>query len=73
MIAFRADIDALPMKELNLDLAYRSTIGAAHMCGHDGHTACLLGKKYLMIPGFASLMMDQIDSIPSNKTIRLLF
>lgn len=42
-IAFRADIDALKMDEKNLDLPYRSTNGAAHMCGHDGHTTCLLG------------------------------
>lgn len=61
------------MKELNLDLPYRSTVGAAHMCGHDGHTACLLGHIFLIISGFASLMIDQLDKIPSNKTIRLLF
>jgi metal-dependent amidase/aminoacylase/carboxypeptidase family protein len=42
-IAFRADIDALVMDEKNEHLAYRSTNGCAHMCGHDGHTTCLLG------------------------------
>jgi hippurate hydrolase len=42
MIALRADIDALPMEERNFDLEYRSTITAAHMCGHDGHTTMLL-------------------------------
>ena len=43
-IALRADIDALPMKEKNQGLSYRSTFeNAAHMCGHDGHTTCLLG------------------------------
>lgn len=42
-LAFRADMDALPMDEEN-DLPHKSTIpGRAHMCGHDAHTAMLLG------------------------------
>ncbi|MGB1071356.1 MAG: M20/M25/M40 family metallo-hydrolase, partial [Planctomycetota bacterium] len=41
-IAFRADMDALPMDE-EADLPHKSTIpGAAHMCGHDAHTAMLV-------------------------------
>ena len=43
-VAFRADMDALSMNELNEDLPYKSVNqGAAHMCGHDGHMACLVG------------------------------
>lgn len=42
LIAFRADIDALVLNEANEHLPYRSTNGCAHMCGHDGHTTCLL-------------------------------
>ncbi len=47
-IALRADIDALDIIEEN-DMAYCSTItGKMHACGHDGHTATLLGTaKYL--------------------------
>lgn len=41
-IAFRADIDALPVTENN-DLPYKSKIpGIMHACGHDTHAACLL-------------------------------
>jgi metal-dependent amidase/aminoacylase/carboxypeptidase family protein len=35
------------------------------MCGHDGHVTCLLA--------FAMRFVDAQDSIPSNKTARLLF
>jgi len=47
-VAFRADIDALPVTE-QTELPWRSTVdGVMHACGHDGHTAILLAfAKYL--------------------------
>ena len=48
MIGLRADMDALPMTELN-SFAWKSTQpGRMHGCGHDGHTAMLVGAaRYL--------------------------
>lgn len=45
-VAIRADMDALPMDD-GLKAPYRSTVkGAAHTCGHDAHTAMLLGAAH---------------------------
>lgn len=62
-LALRADIDCLPMQE-DTDLPYKSIhSGRAHKCGHDGHTAVLMGV--------AKLLAEVRDSLSAN--VRLLF
>ncbi len=63
VVALRADIDALPIQEEN-DVSYRSqNAGIMHACGHDGHTAMLLGA--------AKVLKELSDSF--RGTVKLIF
>lgn len=62
-IVLRADIDALPINELT-DLPYASTVpGRMHACGHDFHTASMIG---------AALVLKRFESELKGR-VRLLF
>lgn len=61
-IALRADMDALPIKE-ETGLLFASQNGNMHACGHDAHTAILLGT--------AKLLQEARDDLAGN--IRLIF
>ena len=62
IIALRADIDALPIKE-KTGLPYASDNGAMHACGHDFHQTSLLGAAQLLKEREAEL----------KGTVRLIF
>ncbi|WP_171118776.1 MULTISPECIES: amidohydrolase [Streptomyces] len=49
MLAMRADIDALPIPDAKIECPYRSTVpDRAHACGHDVHTAVVLGAGLIL-------------------------
>ncbi|BDD00347.1 M20 family metallopeptidase [Persicobacter psychrovividus] len=63
VIALRADLDALPIVEEN-DQPYKSqNDGVMHACGHDAHTASLLGAAYIL-----NQVKDQFEG-----TVKLVF
>ncbi|MBV7274090.1 amidohydrolase [Clostridiaceae bacterium UIB06] len=61
-VALRADIDALELKE-ETELTFKSTNGYMHACGHDCHTAMLLGA--------AKILSELKDEIKGN--IKFIF
>ncbi len=66
VIALRADMDALPIREANTHEFVSQNAGVMHACGHDGHVAGLIGA--------ARILAEEKDSgrLPAG-TVRFLF
>ena len=65
LVALRADLDALPVEDLTTDPWVSTRPGVAHACGHDVHTAGLVGA------GLALAELHRRGELPGR--VRLLF
>lgn len=79
VIAIRADIDALPMQEDNLDCSFASVNeGVMHSCGHDGHAAILLGatkilaKKAEELCGEVRMIFQHAEELPPGGAVEIV-
>jgi amidohydrolase len=80
MVALRADLDALPVEDTT-GLPWSSTVpGVAHACGHDVHTAGLVGAGLALsevhhrgqLPGRVRLLFQPAEEVMPGGALRLI-
>jgi amidohydrolase len=78
VVALRADLDALPLAD-EKDVSYRSTVpGVCHACGHDVHTAVVLGAGLALaseaarLPGRVRLIFQPAEEMMPGGALQVL-
>ncbi|MTD29166.1 amidohydrolase [Erwinia sorbitola] len=77
-IALRADMDALPIEELNQEAFTSHNHGVMHACGHDSHTAMLMGAAWVLcqqqekINGKVRFIFQHAEEVPPGGASELV-